>query len=66
MKNCFVELSNPLKYIFHLSFEKGILQGYMMIAMETLVFRVGYNVLLSNCRPISVLPCFSKILERLP
>ena len=66
MKNCFVELCNPLKHTFHLSFEKGTLQGYMMIAMETPVFRVGDNVLLSNCRPISVLPCFSKILERLP
>ena len=28
MKNCFVELCNPLKYTFHLSFEKGILRLY--------------------------------------
>ena len=35
----------------------------LKIAKVTLVFKAGNNTELSNYRPISVLPCFSKILE---
>ena len=37
----------------------------MKIAKVTPVLKGDGNTDLSNCRPISVLPCFSKILERL-
>ena len=37
----------------------------MKIAKVTPVFKGGDSADLSNYRPISVLPCFSKILERL-
>ena len=37
----------------------------MRTANVTPVFKGGDNADLSNCRPISVLPCFSKILKRL-
>ena len=65
IKNCFGELCNPLKYIFNLPFEKGIFPDQMKIAKVTRVFKGGESADLSNYRPISVLPCFSKILDRL-
>ena len=65
IKNCFGELCNPLKYIFNLSFEKGIFPDRMKIAKVTPVFKWGDSADLNNYRPVSVLPCFSKILERL-
>lgn len=37
----------------------------MKIALVVPIFKSGDKALFSNCRPISVLPCFSKILERI-
>ena len=65
IKNCFGKLCDPLMYIFNLSFKKSIFQDYMKIAKVIPVFKEGDSVDLSNYRPISVLPCFSKIFERL-
>ena len=65
IKDCFGELCDPLKYMFNLSFEKGIFPDRMKIAKVTPVFKGGDSADLNNYRPISVLPCFSKILERL-
>ena len=65
MKNCFGELCDPFKYIFNLSFEKGIFPDHMKIAKVTTVLKGGDSTDLSNYRPVAVLPCFSKILERL-
>ena len=65
IKNCFGELCDPLKYIFNLSFEKGIFPDRMKIAKVTPDFKRGDSADLSNYRPISALSCFSKILERL-
>ena len=65
MKNCFGELCVPFKYIFNLSFEKGIFPDHMKIAKVTTVLKGGGSTDLSNYRPVAVLPCFSKILERL-
>ena len=61
--SCFGELCKPLQYLFHLSFEKSIFPEELKIAKVTPVFKAGDNTELSNYRPISVLPCFSKILE---
>ena len=55
---------DPLKRIFKL-FRKGIFPDYMKIPKVTPVFKVSDSADLSNYRPISALPCFSKILERL-
>ena len=60
MKNSFVELC-LIKYIFNLLVEKGIFPDYMKITKVT----AGDIADLSNYRPIALLPCFSKILERL-
>ena len=65
VSKCFGELCTPLKDIFDLSFENGIFPDSLKIAKVTPVFTSGDSSSLSNCRPISVLPCFSKMLERI-
>ena len=48
----------------YLTFEKGIFPDYMKIAKVTSVSKEGDSADLSNFWPMLVLPCFSKILER--
>ena len=45
--------------------ENGIFPDSLKIAKVTPVYKSGDNSSLSNYRPISVLPCFSKMLERI-
>ena len=63
--NCFSELNDPLKYLFEKSIEKGVFPDALKIARVTPLFKGGDPSNISNYRPISVLPCFSKILERI-
>ena len=65
VKKCFVVLFKPLLHIFNLSIQTGIFPDELKIASVTPIFRRGENWNLGNYRPISVLPCFSKILERI-
>ena len=65
IKNCFGELSDILRHIFDLSLQTGIFLDPLKIAKVTPVFKTGDLREISNYRPISVLPCFSKILERI-
>ena len=62
IKNCFGELSDILRYVFDLSL---MFLDSLKIAKVTLVFKTGDLYEISNYRSISVLPCFSKILERI-
>ena len=57
-------MNYPLKYLFGKFIEKGIFPNALKIARVTLLFKVGDPSDMINYRPISVLPCFSKILER--
>ena len=45
--------------------EKGILPDQLEIAKVTPLFKKGDNALMDNYHPLSVLPCFSKVLERI-
>ena len=45
--------------------KKGVLPDDLKIAKVTPIYKAGDSSDISNCRPISVLPCFSKILEHL-
>ena len=65
LKNCFGALHKPLLHVFNLSRIKGICPDDLKIARVTPVFKGGDDKELGNYRPISVLPCFSKILERI-
>ena len=65
IKNCFSELNMPLKYLFDMSLESGIFPYKLKIARVIPLHKAGDPVNISNYRPISVLPCFSKMLERI-
>ena len=63
LKKCFSSLCEPLKYLFNLSIVKGIFPDDLRIAKVTPINKADDKSDLSNYRPISVLSCFSKILE---
>ena len=58
-------LKIQLMNYFSLSLKKGIFPEKVKIAKVSPIFKKGNKSILSNCRPISVLPCFSKNLERI-
>ena len=58
-------ISSPLAHISNLSLSTGSVPFQLKIAKVIPVFKNGSYKEISNYRPISVLPCFSKILERL-
>ena len=62
IKNCFGELCGPLKSLFDSSLQSGLFPDLMKITIVSLVFKTGNTADISNYCPI--LPCFSKILER--
>ena len=63
--NSFKNISTPLKHIFNASLTQGVFPDKLKIAKITPIFKAGEKNEVSNYRPISVLPCFSKILERI-
>ena len=65
IKKCFVVLCEPSIYLFQLSLEKEVFPNDLKIAKVTPIYKAGVSGHISNYRPISVLPCFSKILQRL-
>ena len=65
VKPIFEYISEPLKYIFNLSISTGLFPNSLKIARITPIYKSGDITDMSNYRPISVLPCFSKILERI-
>ena len=52
-------------YVFNMSLAKGIFPDDLGIARVTPVFKAGNENEVGNYRPMSVLPCFSKILQRI-
>ena len=51
--------------IFNLSLSTGIFPNRLKVAKVTPIFKKGEKSSISNYRPLSVLPCFSKILEQI-
>ena len=64
-KKSFGELCEPLKYLFNLSIVKRIFPDDLKIAKVTPIYKAGNSSNVSNYRQIPVLPCFSKMLERI-
>ena len=55
----------PLTYIINLSLQTGIFPDVLKIAKILPLYKKGDPELLTNYRPISVLPFFSKIFEKI-
>ena len=55
----------PLAHIGNLSFDTGIFPVELKIAQIVNIFKSGDECIFTNYRPVSVLPVFSKIMERL-
>ena len=62
VKKCFGVLHKPLLDIFNLSLQTDTFPDKPKFAWVTPLFKEGESYELENYRPISVLPCFSKIL----
>ena len=65
IKKCFSELCEPLKHVFNFSIETGVFPDKLKTAHVAPVYKAYDSSDLTNYRPISVLPCFSKIHERI-
>ena len=65
IKRSIGSISSPLTHIINLSITHGIVPDELKIARLVPIFKPGDKALFSNYRPISVLSCFSKFLERI-
>ncbi len=59
------EICSPLTRLFNLSITKSVFPKDLKMAKVVPIYKKGDKELYSNYRPVSILPCFSKILERL-
>ena len=65
VKHVIKQIVRPLTYIFNRSLITGIFPNDMKTAKVIPVFKSGDRLQFSNYRPISLLPQFSKILEKI-
>ena len=65
VKKCFGEINKRLKHLLNLSIENGLFPDKMEIAKVIPLFKNCDPENITNYHPISVLPCFSKVLERI-
>ena len=63
--NAVIKTFNPIKHVFSLSLKQGIFPENLKIARVSPIFKKDEKFLFTNYRPISVLPCFSKLLEKI-
>nr|XP_047129346.1 uncharacterized protein LOC105846764 [Hydra vulgaris] len=61
----FNEIKDILFKVFKASITQGLFPNSLKIAKVTPIFKTGGHTNITNYRPISVLPVFSKILERI-
>jgi len=64
MKESIGEILVPLTHIFNESLQQGIFPDKMKVAKVIPLYKSGDNQLITNYRPISILPAFSKLLEK--
>ena len=65
VKICFGELCDPLSHIFNLWCSSGTFPDSLKIGKVTPIYQAGDSTDLGNYGTISVLPCFSKVLEHI-
>ena len=59
------DIKLPLAHICNLSFGTGVFPSELKIANVVPIFKANDEMIFSNYRPVSVLPVFSKLIERL-
>ena len=64
IRHCFGELCGPLKHLLDSSLQRRVFPDLGEIAIVSPAFETGDTADISSYRPNSILPCFSKILER--
>jgi hypothetical protein len=65
IKSLYKSFLLPLTHVLNLSVTQGIVPNELKIAKIIPLFKNGDSKLLKNYRPISILPAFSKILEKI-
>ncbi|PNF26486.1 hypothetical protein B7P43_G14318 [Cryptotermes secundus] len=65
IKHCIQFINKPLTFIFNLSLNTGTFPNLMKIAKVRPILKKGRIQDITNYRPISILPAFSKIFETL-
>ena len=58
-------ISAPLAHVFNLSINHGIVPDEMKVVRVIPLFKSGDSSTFTNYRPVSILPSFSKFLERI-
>ena len=64
IKSCAPIISLPFSYIYNYSLHSGIFPDRLKIAVVKPLHKTGDKFNISNYRPISLLPTFSKIFEK--
>ena len=64
IKSTIKDLSAPLAFLINLSFRDGLFPDEMKTAKVVPLYKANDPTVFSNYRPVSILPVFSKILER--
>lgn len=65
MKNTIDYTAAPLTHIFNQSFSEGIIPPQLKIAKIVPIYKKGPKEAINNYRPISLLPAYSKLLEKI-
>ena len=65
LKSCYNAFITPLTYIMNLSISKGVVPKELKLAKVVPLFKSGDTMAMTNYRPVSILPVFSKVLEKL-
>ena len=65
IKKTYKSFIKPLTYLYNISINTGIFPDELKIAKVIPIYKSKEKYIFSNYRPISILPTFSKILERL-
>jgi hypothetical protein len=64
LKWCTPFISSPMTYIFNKSIQKGTFPSRLKYSTIIPIYKSGDKLDMSNFRPISILICISKILEK--
>jgi hypothetical protein len=65
VKQCLVAIKGPLTHIYNMSINSGTYPELFKVATVKPLYKKGDAHSIQNYRPISILPVFSKILEKL-